>query len=162
MKEIQLTQGRVALVYDEDFEYLSQWKWYFNSGYAVRSTWHIGGKRGQVKMHRLINKTILGLDTDHINSKGLDNRKINLRSVSHMQNCHNTGDRKNSSSKHKGVYFNNHRGRPWKAQIRINGKRICLGTFDTETDAAKAFNNASIKFHKEYGRLNKIELSVGS
>jgi hypothetical protein len=75
MKKIPLTQGKFAIVDDEDFEYLNRWKWYFAPvGYATRGDGHGRGNRTVVYMHRVVNKTTGGLVTDHINRNKLDNR----------------------------------------------------------------------------------------
>jgi len=89
MKKIKLSQGKHALVDSEDFEYLSQWKWCAekrrHTFYAVRSQW-IGGKTKKTSMHRLLARTPRGMDTDHLNGNGLDNRKANLRSATRKEN----------------------------------------------------------------------------
>jgi len=94
MKEIELTQGQVAIVDDEDFEYLSQWKWRaswhennksFYAARADRST----GKYKTIYMHRLIMQTESGLECDHIFHNTLDNRKSVLRNVTRSENQRN-------------------------------------------------------------------------
>ena len=133
MKRIELTKGMVALVDDEDFGYLSRWRWkYHKDGYAVRGS--TGG--GNVYMHRVINKTPQSLLTDHINRDGLDNRRCNLRTVNHSQNSFNTGNFKTNTSGVKGVTWNKAR-RKWQAQINVKRRCIYLGLFK---DKAKAFD----------------------
>ena len=132
MQTIKLTQGKETIVDDEDFEYLSQWKWYFSHGYAIR-TKYLGiinrkQKAERVYMHRIINDTSNGFDTDHINRNRLDNRPENLRTITHHQNCMNTGLSKNNTSGYKGVIYNK-RKRKWQAYIRFNYKSIHLGYF---------------------------------
>lgn len=73
ISEIPLTNGKVAIVDAEDFDYLNQWKWCCNHGYAIRNGKRVNGKRiMMIRMHRLINQTPKGLDTDHINRNKLD------------------------------------------------------------------------------------------
>lgn len=162
VKKIPLTQGKFALVDDEDFEYLMQWKWYFCNGYAKRVKYLGGGRHNEKKehifMHRIINNTPKGILTDHINGDKLDNRKINLRSCTNEQNVHNSRKpkRKNLTSRYKGVY----RGKSsWIAQIRINKKLSYIGSFKTEIEAAEAYNNKTLEIRGEFGYLNEIDYS---
>ena len=89
MKTIPLTQGKVAIVDDEDYTWLMQWKWHSSYGYAMRRERTWSGKQKGIFMHRVVNKTPLGLETDHINRNKLDNRKENLQSVTHQENTCN-------------------------------------------------------------------------
>ena len=108
MKKIKLTKGKYALVDDADFSRLNQWKWCYNeNGYATRGTHkRINGERISINysMHRLINKTPDNLFTDHINRNKLDNRKSNLRTITHQQNCFNLSPGKRNKSGCRGVY----------------------------------------------------------
>ena len=158
MKQINLTRGKVALVDDEDFEWLNQWKWKCSTfGYAVRLLpADESGKRSNVFMHRLILGTPSGLYTDHINQDKLDNRKANLRIATKSQNSANskvrvsgkTASFKGVSLKQRGVF---------EAQIKTGGKYVYLGRFDTEEDAALAYNDAAKKAFGEFASLNKIQ-----
>src|ERR1700757_2583296 len=92
MKTLPLTQGRVALVDDEDYDWLNQWKWsYSNHGYARRGERLFSGsyKTVHILMHRAIMHAPDGVEVDHINHDSLDNQKVNLRLASHKQNSHN-------------------------------------------------------------------------
>jgi hypothetical protein len=153
MKEIPLTQGKVALVDDEDYAFLNQWKWCFNSkNYATRIDLSEGRKT--ILMHRLINKTPQNMFTDHINGNGLDNRKCNLRSCTCSQNCMNRGMRINNLSGYKGVSW--HIGhKKWGVQINNLGKNIHVGYFSNIIDAAKAYNKAANAFYGEFARINE-------
>ena len=88
MKLIQLTKGKQAIVDDDDYEELNQFKWYSNNGYVCRAI-KINGVYKTIPLHRTVNKTPIGLETDHINRNKLDNRKSNLRSVSRSINNFN-------------------------------------------------------------------------
>ena len=82
MRKIKLTQGKYAIVDDEDYEYLNQWRWFtFKNGYVwyVARETTIDHKRKCIYMHRLIMNAVNGECVDHINRNGLDNRKYNLR-----------------------------------------------------------------------------------
>lgn len=135
MAKIKLTQGKFALVDDDMFEYLNQFKWFCDSrGYAVRD---IGGRKNKkrILMHRLINKTPKNLVTDHINRNKLDNRKKNLRSVTQRQNTFNAKLSKNNKSGYNGISFYKNR---WVARIKFNYKIIYLGRFLHLEDAILA------------------------
>ena len=141
MKEIALTQGQIAIVDDEDFQGLSEFKWCAmldpctGGFYAGRNTRRTSGKRTTEKMHR----HILGLQHgdkrqgDHINHKGLDNRRENLRVVTHRRNGEN---RLHKSKYGVGISFEAHlKSRPFKLSAIIDGKRRRLGRFNTAEEA---------------------------
>ena len=133
-QEIQLTRGKKAIVDIEDFDYLNQWKWSCNYyGYAIRSE---GGRKNKkcIFMHRLINKTPKGFDTDHINRNTLDNRKENLRTATRSQNEINKGLRKDNKTGFKGIRYVVKIKR-WTAYIGINKKFKHLGCFKTKKEA---------------------------
>jgi hypothetical protein len=146
MTEIFLTKGKVAIVDADDFEYLNQWKWLFDGkGYAVRHEPRQKGKhRGWIYMHRLINNTPSDLETDHINHNRLDNRKSNLRAITHQKNLFNSKIAKNNTSGCKGV--TKAKGK-WQAQIVINQKNIYLGYYYDIEEAIRARTEAELKYH---------------
>jgi hypothetical protein len=92
MKEISLTQGLFTQVDDENYDFLNQWRWHARvhkyTSYAARSITK-NGKETVIHMHRLIMDTPNNLEVDHINFNGLDNRKSNLRNVTHSENILN-------------------------------------------------------------------------
>lgn len=156
MKEIHLTKGQVALVDDEDYEYLNQWKWcaqwesHTKSYYASRKRYlgMINGKRKQktIRMHRLIMDAPTGKQVDHINHNTLDNCKENLRIVTNRQNKQNRKHK--GSSKYPGVSWIKSSSK-WQATIHINGKNKNLGYFKEERAAAKTYENACRKLFNE-------------
>lgn len=152
MKQIPLTQGKFALVDDEDYEYLSQYHWYFEHGYARREVWK-KNKRSRIYMHREIINNFDKLSTDHINGDKLDNRKKNLRKCTPGQNLQNSSIRKssNKTSKFKGVGFHKRLGL-WRARIKDSH----LGVFKSENDAAKAYNDAALEMFGEFAKINVI------
>lgn len=159
MKEIKLTQGYVALVDDEDYEYLNQWKWYANQRgkyyYARRTLRNEQNKFSWITMHRLIMNPPKGMDVDHINHNTLDNRKCNLRVCTRSQNCRNTTPC--GKSKYLGVYFSYYKDKSYiHSDILINGKKKHLGSFKTEEDAALAYNKTALELYGEYANLNII------
>lgn len=154
MKEIKLTQGKVALVDDEDYERLNQFKWCAvfdrNTFYAVRAKKRSEGKDRMIKMHW----DILGLKgVDHIDHNGLNCQKSNLRKCTHQQNMMNRTANKNSTSKYKGVSFVSSRNK-WLASISTHGKAINLGRHDNEKDAALAYDKKAIELFGEFAYLN--------
>jgi len=143
MKKIPLTQGKFALVDDEDFDWLMTWKWHAHKNrstfYAVTNIPYSGGQEA-INMHRLL-MLYPTEHTDHVNHNGLDNRKHNLRDCTHRQNMSNL--RKPGSSQYTGVNWHK-RDKIWVSQIRINGKVKHLGLFprDHEYDAYLTYQAA--------------------
>jgi hypothetical protein len=155
MKEIPLTRGKVALVDDEDFDYLNQWKWHCTAfGYAARFDYSLGRKHPiLILMHRLINRTPAKMATDHINQNKLDNRRANLRICTDAENHRNSGMRKDNKSGYKGVY----RARGWKkwqAYITLNKHRLHLGYFINVEDAARAYDQKAKELFGIFAKLN--------
>lgn len=153
MKEIELSQGKVALVDDEVFDYLNQFKWcavkYRNTFYAVRN-FRIDGKHKNKFMH---GEVMNGKGIDHRDMNGLNNQKSNLRFCTKSENAMNMRKMENASSIYKGVHFFKQTGK-WQAYITINRKRIHLGYFDSEIDAAKSYNEKAIELFCEFANLN--------
>lgn len=158
MKEIELTRGQVALVDDDDFEWLSQFKWYAQKSgegfYAHRGDYS-SGKRRVVCMHRIILDAPISLQVDHANGDGLDNQKINLRLATSQQNGQNKRHPlRNNRLGIKGVYWNKKR-KKYQAVIKYNGKQINLGRFSLLADADKAYRNAEAKYFGNFARQIK-------
>lgn len=151
MKCIELTKGYVAIVDDEDFERLAQWRWRYCEGYAVRSM--PGNRRRVIWMHREINGTPDGFETDHRNTNKLDNRRQNLRTATHSQNKCNQTKRGHNTSGFKGAFFHKNSGL-WRGQITVKGKNHYLGYFKTPVEAAAAYDRAAIELHGEFAHLN--------
>ena len=139
MKQIPLTRGKVALVDDDDFEYINKYKWcvYICNGmpYAKR-----GKNKKTELMHRVIMNPPSDMQIDHINGNGLDNRRINLRIVTSRQNQQNRHQIK--SSNYPGVYWNKNKQK-WHATIKIKGAHKHILYTENECEAATAYNVAS-------------------
>ena len=146
MKKIPLTQGKYTLVDEEDYNWLSQWKWYCSrdgyNEYARNGTFGVG-------MHRIIMDAPSGKEVDHIDGDGLNNQKSNLRIVTHQQNRWNYKKPRNNTSGYKGVHWHIQH-KKWQAKIKVNVKRIYLGYFDDIKLAALAYNQAAQKYFGEF------------
>lgn len=150
--KIPLTQGKFAIVDAEDFDFLMQWKWHFNSSYAKRCVKAIGGGYRKEWMHRVINKTPDGFETDHINGNRLDNRKCNLRTATVNQNQHNQRKHIDNRSGYKGVAWHKRRDK-WIARIILNKKSRHLGYFSTAEAAHKAYRIAAKELYGDFARM---------
>ena len=149
-KSITLPHGEMALVDDEDFERLNQYKWHVVHGYAVRK---IGAATPTIRMHREIIKTPADMQVDHINRNRLDNRKANLRVVTKSENLKNKEIYKNNKSGFRGVSWNASK-RKWVAQINVNEKRKHVGSFASPEEAARAYDKAAKENYGEFAALN--------
>jgi len=159
-RRIPLTQGKYAIVDPEDYERLNKYKWYASEGgstfYAARCVWEpVNKKKRTIKMHREIINPPHPLVVDHINRNGLDNRKANLRPATKSQNTINKPciKQKGAHSKYLGVTWQKSINK-WQAQIRAKGKPRVIGYFNDEIEAAKAYDRAAKKYHKEFAVLN--------
>lgn len=156
MKEIPLTQGYKALVDDIDYNRLNQFLWQViikenYSPYAYRTD-RTNGKE-TIYMHREILQC--DLKVDHRDGNGLNNQRYNLREATSQQNSFNITKRsKTTSSAYKGVCWNR-QNKQWQSYIYFN-KKIHLGYFEDEIDAAIAYNNKAIELFGEFAKLNII------
>lgn len=162
MKKIPLTQGKFALVNDEDYDYLDQWKWcadkaHSRNVYYARRMAKIEGRFRGLQMHVQIMSPPKGMMVDHRNGDGLDNRRENLRICTHRQNNLNRIAVRGSSSKYLNVRLRSDTNK-WEAGVRIraNGKRKNLGSFETELEAGIIANIAMRKYYGEFARPNKL------
>lgn len=157
MKEIKLTRGMVALVDDEDFDFINQWKWNApkskNTCYAKRNVWLKNSKEYiSVSMHRTIMNVSMEMVVDHIDHNGLNNQKSNLRICTGSQNGGNSIS-KGGSSMYKGVCWYKSKNK-WIAYITYNYKRYHLGYFKLEETAARVYDEAAKKYFGEFAHLN--------
>ncbi len=146
--EIELSQGKVALVDPEDYNALSKFKWYAHkeSGlfYATRQS-------NSIRMHRVITGANVGQEVDHKNGNGLDNRRANLRFATRSQNAANSRV-VHGTSGFRGVTW--HRGcRKWQAQISVGKQTKYLGVFSNPKEAHERWK---IEAEKSFGEFAKI------
>ena len=161
VKEILLTQGKKALVDDEDYARLIKYKWHIArniGGYYAKRNAQVDGERHTIYMHRVITNAPKGVEIDHHNHNTLDNRKQNLRLATGSQNLQNqkkslTRNGKPYTSRYKGVSWHKC-AQKWRARIYINGKVKQLGCFESEIEAAHVYDAAAKKYFGEYSLLN--------
>ena len=175
-KEIQLTKGYVAIVDDDDYEWLSKYRWCasvdkredqgnYTSARTTIYKYFEGYKwRRSVKMHRLIMDAKRGEIVDHINGDPLDNRRSNLRLCTAAENARNHKkqeliNKSPCTSEYKGVTLSTKKTpygdyQYWRAQITVDGVNHYLGQFKTEEDAATAYDVAAEEHHGEFARTN--------
>jgi hypothetical protein len=147
MKEICLTKGKMTTVDDEDYEYLSTCKWQFSStGYAVTGKYTSSGIHKIIRMHRVIMNAPSGFQIDHIDGNKLNNCKSNLRICTQFENMANMRMKKVNTSGYIGVHFDK-RYSIYGAKIRIGGKQVWLGSFNTPEEAAKVYDDVKVKTH---------------
>jgi len=157
-RRIYLGDGIYTIVDADVFYLLSHYKWYLkgNSGnqfYAARSI-KIGPARTKLSyMHREIMNNPKGFFVDHLKGNPLDNRRASLRVATRSQNAQNTPKRKNTSSRFTGVSFEKEH-KKWRACIYYERKRMHLGYFDNQIDAAKAYDAAARKYYGKHAKVN--------
>ncbi len=158
MKKILLTQNQYTIIDNEDFKKVNQFKWSLdkcNNYFYVRRLKQKNNIKTKIYLHRFIMNCPDNMQIDHINHNTLDNRKCNLRICTKSQNQINRLKRKNCSSKYKGVYLHK-QNQKWISEINYLGKKIYLGCFKTEKEAAKVYNKIVKKYHGEYVYLNNV------
>lgn len=161
MKEIALG-GKychlLALVDDEDYEMVTAYRWHGFQNKAgnvyARRGWRENGKQRGQFLHSLLTGWRF---VDHVNHDGLDNRRCNLRQATALQNAHNArpnqvrGGRP-CTSRFKGVSLKG--GKRWVAQIVVAGEKSWIGSFNTEIEAALAYDRRAAQHFGEYAYLN--------
>lgn len=146
----------------EDWAQYQKGSWGFhttkrhNSIYVVVNNSKKGKIDGYNRLHRLLLSASKDLVVDYINGNALDNRRCNLRLTTQNGNNKNAAKRRNAiTSNYKGTHKSS--DGKWKSQIQKDGKKYTLGTYNTEIEAAEAYNKSAIKLHGEYAKLNIIK-----
>jgi hypothetical protein len=152
---IPLTRGFAALVDSADYEAIAAFKWQaevkHGKVYARRNEWIGDGKFRSHFMHRAIAGAAAGQVVDHINGDGLDNRRANIRVCDRFGNARNSAKKKISRHTYKGVKAV---GARFGARIYTLGRYYWLGTFPTEIEAARVYDDAARRLHGAFARLN--------
>jgi len=154
---IKLTQGKEAMVDEEDVEGLCRLSWHFKKH---RSGGYAASAEG-ISMSRFLLRAAPGEIVDHINHDTLDNRKSNLRIVTNQQNQFNQKPQMGGSSQYKGVHWVTAK-KCWRAQVRLDKKLHLVGLFKDEKEAAKAYDIRAKELFGEYAYLNFPELLLPS
>ncbi len=149
VRMIALTDGGYAYVDAADYEWLNQWRWHMCSdGYAGR--WE-KGKR--IYMHRQILEPPKGMVVDHVDGSRANNCRANIRVCTRAQNIHNKRKCTGSRSRFKCVYYSKKLGK-WYSRCWFNGRDRRIGYFDTEIEAARAYDRQAVAWFGEFARLN--------
>lgn len=149
---LRLLNGEFALIDRADEALVADRKWYRAGRYVRARSPHADGPVYLV-LHRVLMEAPLGCLVDHINGDGLDNRRANLRLCSHAENMKNRAKHADTASTFKGVWFDGRRGM-WRAQINVDGERMCLGSFQDERKAAIQYDRAARLFFGAFARTN--------
>lgn len=140
-----------AIVDNDKWHDLTLCQWSYNRGYAVSY------KNKATSMHRHVLNYDGPLVVDHINGNKLDNRVENLRAVTHSVNTHNRPKKANCASKYVGVKKSSTGKHKWNAEMRYKESMMFLGNYESEKDAALAYNRKAIEIYGENCRLNIID-----
>ena len=156
MKKVQLNNGQFAIIDKEDFDLVSKYKWYTRKNTRVDGSVSYSAVSNIdgciVGMHNIImDIQDPSFPIDHISCNSLDNRRCNLRIATVSQNQCNKGKRGNAKHKYKGIMVN---GENYSAGISYMGKKYHLGTYQSEVEAAKAYDAKAKELHGEFARLN--------
>lgn len=154
--EVPLTKGLVALIDEPDAALIEGRSWHADVRNNGRTYARTTEGRRPAYLHRLVlGVTDRWVYVDHENGNGLDCRRSNLRLSTPVSNRHNVPGFGGTSS-FKGVF---RAGARWRAQITAGGRKVSLGRFDTEHEAALAYNAAAIELHGDFAHLNVISVA---
>ncbi len=153
MKKIPLTQGKFAIVDEQDYAELSQYRWHLHRGGSTSYARQNSKRSGMPYMHRIITKPPPGLVVHHRNHNGLDNRKENLCICTRSQHIRTSRPKSNGASKYKGVFKSGGNGK-WFAKVECNSNIFRLGVFSSQVLAAKAYDERAAELFGEFAYLN--------
>ena len=153
MRFIPLSKGKFAAVDDGDYDRVSQYPWF---AFKVHNSWYAATgsvvKNKRTYLHRFVTNAPAGMEVDHVNGHGLDNRKANLRICRHRDNLRNQRRIKPSRSGYRGVTLTPH-GK-FVARCKYHGKMLYWGTYSTAEEAARVRDRKVMELHGEFAYLN--------
>ena len=155
---IPLTKGYEAVIDISDVSLVEGCNWTAQIAprtvYAGRSFREFpGGSPRTLLLHRVILNSIAGVGVDHLDGNGLNNRRVNLRPATQLENSRNRKLNTNNSSGFKGVTWHKH-SKKWVARITLNWKLVGLGYYASREEAYAAYCKASLKLHGNFGRTD--------
>jgi hypothetical protein len=148
VRMIPLADGGYAYVDAADYDWLNQWTWCLFNGYAGR--WENGKV---ILMHRQILQPPPGKVVDHADGSKINNCRCNIRIATRVQNGRNQRKHYRSGSAFKCVYYCRHKHK-WYVRCQYGDKRYRFGPFDTEEEAARAYDRQAVAWFGEFARLN--------
>jgi hypothetical protein len=155
VKEIPLHGGGVAIVDVIDYARVSKYVWYLRQRGRTRYAFRKVTNTSDQLLHKFLVEETNGLQVDHENGDGLDNRRSNLRLATPLQNATNRRKKAGTTSPFKGVSRRRRsETKPWAAHIQIDGRSANLGSFANEEEAARRYDEAVRTHYGEFGRYN--------
>lgn len=153
--KVLLKCGTAVLIDRKDLPLWSAYNWYKN--YSGRNFYvRAHAKYKVLYLHRSIMRPPKNKTVDHINGNTFDNRRCNLRICSNKENVRSSHKyRFKKSSKYRGVSFDK-ANKKWVASIEVNGKKISIGRFREEKEAAISYNIYALKYFKKFAALNSF------
>lgn len=154
---ITLSNGEKSKVDFVDFFRFGVHKWAATKSGTGDAKTYAHRRAGKIiRLHREILNAPAGLEVDHENGDTLDNRRSNLRLCTRQQNAQaRVRKRAGATSQYRGVSWN-FQNKSWKAQIGHNNKRIHIGEFDDEIEAAKAYDAKARELFGEWASPNFV------
>lgn len=165
VKEVPLTQGKVALIDSKDYELVSKYKWSAarcgrrDTDFCAIGHEKVNGKYRTLRMHSLLMRPQEGMVVDHINHNPLDNRRSNLRICTRQQNRFNSLAPLDNTSGYKGVSWHQTGGGRWgywRVRFTVNGKRVNGGIFKELKEAVLKYNELARVHHGEFGTIHEV------
>lgn len=154
---VPVWNGFTALVDETDAEEMMHFAWHVSKGYRTKyarsKIRDSAGRWLSVSMHRMIMKSPVGIEIDHINGNGLDNRRSNLRFATHSQNAAYSGLRITNQTSYKGVHFRSDRGY-FRMTVRCGSERIRRNGFSNAEEAARAYDEEALRLFGDFAVLN--------